>query len=127
MRLFLILALALPAFAQPALRITWTWTQGTGVPADSFNLYRSTVQGACNATPRAATCQLLAQITPATMMQYTDAPSATNVLMPGTTYYYTVTAYSVTQGEGPGLEGSGRFPTSPPNAPTSITVTVVAN
>lgn len=131
MRALLILALALPAFAQTtALRLAWTWTQGTGTPADGFNIYRSTVQGACLATPRPATCQLLAQVMPATVLTYTDAPSATNVLTPGTVYYYVVTAYSLAaapQGESaPSAEGSARFPVPPaPNAPGAPTVTVV--
>jgi hypothetical protein len=65
--------------------LTWTWSQGDGPAATGFNVKRGTTTGG----PYAVVANLTGTtIWTYTEWTYTDASGPSNILSPGTTYYY---------------------------------------
>ncbi len=99
--------------------LTWTWSQGGGPVATGFNVKR----GATTGGPYA----IVASLTGATIRTYTDASVTGNILTPGTTYYYVVTAVSGAAESLPSNEAQAFIPTSVPGAPTSVFISGLLN
>jgi uncharacterized protein (TIGR03437 family) len=99
--------------------LTWTWSQGDGPFATGFNVKRGTTTGGPYA--------IIASLTGATIRTYTDASGTGNILTPGTTYYYVVTAVAGTAESVPSNEAQAFIPTSVPGAPVSIFISGLAN
>lgn len=99
--------------------LTWTWSQGDGPAATGFNVKR----GATTGGPYA----IVANLTGSTIRTYTDASGAGNILTPGTTYYYVVTALSGGAESPPSPEAQALIPTSAPGAPISILISGLVN
>ena len=99
--------------------LTWAWSQGDGSAATGFNVKR----GATTGGPYA----IIANLTGATIRTYTDASGTGNILTPGTTYYYVVTAMSGAAESLPSPEVQASIPTSVPSAPDSIFISGLAN
>ena len=99
--------------------LTWAWSQGDGPIATGFNVKRGTTNGGPYA--------IIASLTGNTIRTYTDASGTGNVLTPGTTYYYVVTAVSEAAESLPSSEAQAFIPTSVPLAPISIFVADLVN
>ena len=99
--------------------LTWTWGQGDGPAATGFNVKRGTTTGGPYA--------VVANLTGTTIRTYTDASGPGNILAPGTTYYYVVTALSGAAESLPSPEAQASIPTSVPGAPISIFISGLAN
>jgi uncharacterized protein (TIGR03437 family) len=99
--------------------LTWTWSQGDGPVASGFNVKRGTTTGGPYA--------IIASLTGTTIRTYTDAGGTGNILTPGTTYYYVVTAVSGTAESLPSPEAQAFIPTSVPGAPISVFISGLAN
>jgi hypothetical protein len=113
--------------------LNWKWVQGTlpdGTPggmATNFNIKRSTVAGACLATPPTAACTVIASPSLAVSAtavtgtyQYVDSGAA---LTTGTTFFYVVTAANSAGDSAPTNQDSELIPpfaVSVPSAPTAL-------
>jgi uncharacterized protein (TIGR03437 family) len=98
--------------------LNWTWSQGDGPVASGFNVKRGTTTGG----PYAIIASLNA-----TIRTYTDGGGTGNILTPGTTYYYVVTAVSGAAESLPSPEAQAFIPTSAPGAPISIFISGLVN
>lgn len=113
--LLLSLAFASGLFAQ-SNTLTWSWVQGSGSAATSFNVKRGTASGqeAAIASVPVASGQA--------SYGYTDLSTATNTLIPGVSYYYVITAVGAGGESGPSNEIVLTIPKlAPPNPPTNLT------
>jgi uncharacterized protein (TIGR03437 family) len=99
--------------------LTWEWSQGNGPIATGFNVKRGTTTGGPYAT--------VASLTGTTIRSYTDASGTGNVLTPGTTYYYVVTAVAGAAESLPSSEAQALIPTSVPRTPISIFISDLLN
>jgi uncharacterized protein (TIGR03437 family) len=99
--------------------LTWTWSQGDGAVATGFNVKRGTTSGGPYAT--------VASLTGTTIRTYTDASGTGNILTPGTTYYYVVTALAGAAESSPSPEAQAFIPASAPGAPISIFIAGLVN
>src|SRR6266853_2171617 len=99
--------------------LTWTWSRGDGPVATGFNVKRGTTTGGPYA--------IVASLTGTTIRTYTDASGKGNILTPGTTYYYVVTAVSEAAESLPSAEAQASIPTSVPGAPISIFISGLVN
>jgi uncharacterized protein (TIGR03437 family) len=99
--------------------LTWAWNQGDGPVATGFNVKRGTASGGPYAT--------VASLTGTTIRTYTDASGTGNLLTPGTTYYYVVTAVSGSVESSPSPEAQALIPASAPGAPIFIFISGLAN
>ena len=99
--------------------LTWEWIQGDGSIATGFNVKRGTTTG--------GPYEIIASLTGTTIRAYTDASGTGNILTPGTTYYYVVTAVSGAEESLPSPEAQALIPTSAPGAPSSIFISGLAN
>jgi uncharacterized protein (TIGR03437 family) len=99
--------------------LTWAWSQGDGPLATGFNVKRGDTTGGPYTT--------IASLTGTTLRTYTDASGTGNVLTPGATYYYVVTALSGTAESTPSPEAQAMIPTSTPGAPDSIFISGLLN
>jgi hypothetical protein len=87
LKILCLLIASVVCFAQSKINsvtLTWTWTQGTGVPVTNFNVYRATV---------ATGPFTLVGSTLGTVFTYTDA---TVTALPTGPFYYYVAAVSTT-------------------------------
>jgi uncharacterized protein (TIGR03437 family) len=110
---------SLIAQTQHTVTLTWAWSQGDGPAATGFNVKR----GATTGGPYA----IVASLTGTTIRTYTDASGSGNILTPGMTYYYVVTAVSGAAESLPSPEAQALIPTSAPGAPDSIFISGLAN
>ncbi|MGA3204589.1 MAG: hypothetical protein ABSF12_19015 [Bryobacteraceae bacterium] len=101
------------------MTLTWTWSQGDGPVATGFNVKRGTTTGGPYAT--------IASLTGNSIRTYTDASATGNLLTPGTTFYYVVTAVSGAAESSPSPEAQAFIPTSVPSAPISIFISGLVN
>ena len=100
----------------PSVTLSWTWTQGAGAPATSFNVKRGTQPG--------GPYGVVISVTP-TATTYLDQGSVTNPLPDGQQFCYIVTAVGTGGESGPSPETCNRIPFStPPSAPTNLSGTV---
>jgi uncharacterized protein (TIGR03437 family) len=99
--------------------LNWEWSQGDGPIATGFNVKR----GATTGGPYA----IIAGLTGPAIRTYTDASGPGNILTPGTTYYYIVTAVSEAAESLPSSEAPAFIPTSMPGAPISVFIAGLAN
>jgi uncharacterized protein (TIGR03437 family) len=99
--------------------LTWTWSQDDGPLATGFNVKRGTTTGGPYAT--------IASLTGTTIRTYTDASGPGNILTPGTTYYYVVTAVAGPAESAPSPEAQALIPTAVPGAPISVFISGLAN
>ena len=99
--------------------LTWEWIQGDGSIATGFNVKRGTTTG--------GPYEIIASLTGTTIRAYTDASGTGNILTPGTTYYYVVTAVSGAEESLPSPEAQALIPTSAPGATSSIFISGLAN
>ncbi len=99
--------------------LTWAWSQGDGPIATGFNVKRGTTTGGPYA--------IVASLTGTTIRTYTDASGTGNILTPGMTYYYVVTAVSEAAESLPSSEAQAFIPTSVPRAPISIFISDLLN
>jgi uncharacterized protein (TIGR03437 family) len=99
--------------------LTWTWSQGDGPAATGFNVKRGVTTG--------GPYTIIASLTGSTISTYTDASGTGNILTPGTTYYYVVTALSGGAESPPSPEAQALIPTSAPGAPASILISGLVN
>ena len=99
--------------------LSWTWSQDEGAVATGFNLKRATTAG--------GPYIVVASLTKTTIRTYTDASGMGNILSPGTTYYYVVTAVSGAAESLPSPEAQALIPDSVPGAPASIFISGLAN
>lgn len=99
--------------------LTWTWSQGDGPAATGFNVKRGTTTGGPYA--------IVANLTGTTIRTYTDANGPSNILTPGTTYYYVVTAVSGAAESLPSPEAQASIPTSVPGTPIAVFISGLAN
>lgn len=113
--LLLIVALVLctPSFAQHSSTLTWNWSQGTGDPATSFILQRSTTTGGPYVTICGGTGQPVCP--PVTQFTFTDSTVAG-----GSTYFYVVEASGPGGVSAPSNEVKAVIPFLPPSAPQSL-------
>ena len=99
--------------------LTWAWSQGDGPAATGFNVKRGPTTGGPYA--------LIASLTGTTIRTYTDASGTDNILTPGMTYYYVVTAVSGASESLPSNEAPAIIPTTVPGAPASIFISGLGN
>lgn len=90
--------------------LSWIWVQGTGGPADHYNVKRSTVSGGPYVQ--------LASV-PVVIQNYTDLSGTGNVLVELQQYCYIVTAANGTQESANSMESCGIIPKSI-TAPSSL-------
>lgn len=101
--------------------LTWTASavDATHDAATGYNVYRSTVTGACLTTPVAAGCTKLTAA-PVTVTNFSDA-----TIVVGLTYFFVVRGVNATGESNPSLEaGTGVVPGTVPNPPGALTVIV---
>jgi uncharacterized protein (TIGR03437 family) len=99
--------------------LNWTWSQGYGPIATGFNVKRGGISGGPYAT--------IASLTGTDIRTYTDVSGPDNILIPGGTYYYVVTALSGAAESVPSPEAQAVIPTSEPGAPASTFISGLAN
>ena len=99
--------------------LTWTWSQGDGAVATGFNVKRGTTTG--------GPYSIIASLTGTDIRTYTDASGTGNILTPGMTYYYIVTAVAGTAESVPSPEAQAFIPTSVPGAAISPFISGLAN
>lgn len=107
-----------PGGALHCAALSWT-APATGPSPTSYNVYRTTTNGACATNPSTAPGCALAGSTTAPTVAFTD-----NNLAASTTYFWVVTAVDAS-GESPtSNQATGTTGADPvPNAPTGLTVT----
>jgi uncharacterized protein (TIGR03437 family) len=110
---------SLSAQAPHTVTLTWTWSQDDGAIATGFNVKRGATPG--------GPYLIVASLTGTTIRTYTDASGMGNILRPGTTYYYVVTAVSGAAESLPSPEAPALIPDSVPGAPASIFISGLAN
>ena len=110
---------SLIAHTPHTVTLTWAWSQGDGPIATGFNVKRGTTTGGPYA--------VVARLTGTTIRTYTDASGTGNILTPGMTYYYVVTAVSEAAESLPSSEAQAFIPTSVPRAPNSIFISDLRN
>jgi hypothetical protein len=112
MKTMLLLAMAIPALAQPhpSATLNWTWTQGTGDPATGFHVQRATVTGGP---------YTVVGTVPVSTLTYLD--TAVTV---GATYYYVVTAFNSAGNSAKSCEVACALPFQIPGPPTALSGTV---
>jgi len=101
-----------------SVTVTWTWSQGDGPPATGFNVKRGNTTGGPYA--------IIAIVTGA-IRTYNDAGGTGNILLPGTTYYYVVTAFAGVAESSPSPEAQAFIPASAPGAPISSFISGLLN
>jgi uncharacterized protein (TIGR03437 family) len=99
--------------------LNWSWNQGDGAAATGFNVKRGNTTGGPYTT--------IASLTGTTIRTYTDTSGTGNVLTPGATFYYVVTALAGAAESLPSLEAPALIPTSAPGAPGSIVISGLLN
>lgn len=99
--------------------LTWAWSQGDGPLATGFNVKRGDMSGGPYTT--------IASLTGTAIRTYTDASATGNVLTPGSTYYYVVTAVSGAAESLPSPEAQALIPTAAPVAPSSTFISGLLN
>ncbi len=97
-----------------SVTLTWTWSQGEDPIATGFNVKRGTTTGGPYA--------IIASLTDITVGTYTDTSGPGNILTPGTTYYYVVTAVSGNVESLASPEAAAAIPVSERQAPSPVTV-----
>jgi uncharacterized protein (TIGR03437 family) len=107
------------AQTQHTVTLTWEWNLGDGPIATGFNVKRGATSGGPYAT--------IASLTGSTIRTYTDAGGTGNLLAPGETYYYVVTALSGAAESAPSSEAEALIPTSAPDVPSSIYIAGLVN
>jgi uncharacterized protein (TIGR03437 family) len=111
----------------PTVTLSWAWPEGDGSAATGFNVKRGTTSG--------GPYQIIASLTGTAIQTYTDVTAPGNVLVPGATYYYVVTASRLVVGLPPALaaesspspEASAVIPTSFVGSPISISISGIVN
>jgi hypothetical protein len=114
--------LNLTAQTTHSVKLTWTWSQGSGAVATGFNIKRGTTQGGPYTT--------IATLQGTSVQTYTDATRQATVdtsrggvvhttragsdLVAGTTYFYVVTAFSANSEGAPSPEAKAVIPTAAP-------------
>ena len=112
-RLLILLAFAAASHAQGAahsVTLTWSWSQGSGGAATSFQISRGTTSG---------TLAPLASV-PAGTLTYVDTSGAGNVLVEGTTYFYVVQAMNSAGVSAPSNQASVIIPATVPLSPSGL-------
>jgi len=97
-----------------SVTLTWSWSQGDGPLATGFNVKRGITTGGPYAT--------VASLTGASIQTYIDVSGTGNILTPGSTYYYIVTALAGTAESLPSPEAPATIPTSPPAGSAALTI-----
>lgn len=92
----------------------WSWAQGSGGVATSFNILRSTVTG--GPYTQVGT-------TPVTLTSYTDNSGTGNILTEGSTYFYVIAASGPGGSSPNSTEASAKIPFLPPVTPTNPVAT----
>lgn len=99
--------------------LNWAWSPGEGPVATGFNVKRGEATGGPYTT--------IASLTGTALRTYTDASATGNILTPGATYYYVVTALAGTAESTPSPEAQAMIPTSAPGAPSSTYISGLLN
>lgn len=107
------------AFGQHSVALSWTWTQGTGDPATSFIVQRSTVSGGPYTTICGATGQ---PVCPVVTLPMTFLDST---VVGGSTVFYVVKASGPGGVSLPSNELKAVIPFLPPAPPQNLSATVV--
>jgi hypothetical protein len=108
--------LDLAAQTPHSVKLKWTWSQGNGPLASGFNVKRSTTRGGPYTT--------IATLPGTSIQSYTDPPTEKTTsrsgydhgrrtgpdLVPGTVYYYVVTAFSGSVESAPSVEAKAAIP-----------------
>ena len=97
-----------------SVTLTWTWSQGDGPVATGFNVKRGATPGGPYST--------VASLTGASIRTYTDLSGTGNILSPGTTYYYVLTALAGAAESLPSPEAQATIPTSAPAGSAGLTI-----
>ena len=110
--------LELAAQTPHSVKLSWAWSQASGLPATGFNVKRATKSGGPYTT--------IATLYGTTILTYTDPPPAADTgrpgfehrrrtgdgLTPGATFYYVVTAFSANSESVPSPEAKAVIPGS---------------
>lgn len=110
---------ALIAQTPHSVTLNWTWSEGDGPAATGFNVKRGTTAGGPYTT--------IATLTVSRIRTYTDTSGTGDILTPGTTYYYVVTALSGTAESSPSPEAQATIPAVVSGAPSSTFISDLAN
>jgi hypothetical protein len=102
--LLLFFSALLPAqHASHSALLTWSWSQGDGGAATGFYVKRAAVSGGPYTT---------VGIAAPTSLSYLDLSASGNVLTPGVTYYWVITAFNDTRESDPTAEAVATIPST---------------